>query len=665
MKMARLLFQVPAFLAVFAQGVASGAPAAGRIAAGQVPSAKEMEEIRQEVEMLRGKKFQRDVPARTISEKDLRAMVECEIAKAYPGRKLADVQELMAWLDMVPPNTDLARVCADFVVGQVAGLYDSDTRTMCIPSFPGTNRPAVKDRKNPSQKKLEEIQGPETGLVFSHEFTHALEDEYWPMDALEDENSAVSNDRKNAQSFLYEGSATRLMVEAMPAELERQQPGSYLVLWNLLHSGAGEEVLEVLLSHVWKGPEVKVPGVPETLARSEAMPYSFGYVFCTGILRDWGLDGLDYIYDHPPVTTEQVMHPGKCWEWRDFPVQITLPETLSGGWKQVIDDTIGEADTAVLLGCALKNLNRGQRVACGWDGDHVALYEAAGGRRLLVWASAWDSKSAAERFARAWVEERRVAHHAARAKKRGPSFAWTLPDGRAGMLRCDGKRVLLFETDQAAALDHCAAWTQSVTFTEPPEDAARAAENRAWLRFDPMLSWRKDGDYEVTKSLGGLLWRHDRNSVGVADRALLGIAGEWRRTTSFDKWRLGWGLVAKHESEARRGVTKTTLLPWGVLCSHFSTVVPQSPANTLSRNALLWGLAASQGTDASGRHVLTLLPAGLLFRSTTGSNETCRHFLGTGLSRRQMPADAGATTRFRVFGIPVWTRHTTQRDASA
>jgi hypothetical protein len=227
------------------------------------------------------------------------------------------------------------------------------------------------------------------------------------------------------------------------------------------------------------------------------------------------------------------------------------------------------------------------------------------------------------------------------------------------MLRCDGKRVLLFETDQAAALDHCAAWTQSVTFTEPPEDAARAAENRAWLRFDPMLSWRKDGDYAVTKSLGGLLWRHDRNSVGVADRALLGIAGEWRRTTSFDKWRLGWGLVAKHESEARRGVTKTTLLPWGVLCSHFSTVVPQSPANTLSRNALLWGLAASQGTDASGRHVLTLLPAGLLFRSTTGSNETCRHFLGTGLSRRQMPADAGATTRFRVFGIPVWTRHTT------
>ena len=58
-----------------------------------------MTQIRQEVEILRGKKFKRDVPARTISEAELRAIVDREVAKDYPGPKLADLEELMGgWI---------------------------------------------------------------------------------------------------------------------------------------------------------------------------------------------------------------------------------------------------------------------------------------------------------------------------------------------------------------------------------------------------------------------------------------------------------------------------------------------------------------------------------------------------------------------------------------
>ena len=76
-------------------------------------------------------------------------------------------------------------------------------------------------------------------------------------------------------------------------------------------------------------------------------------------MRQWGLDGLDYIYSHPPVSSTQVIHPEKCWEWRDLPVQISLPETLPGGWKQISPDSVGEAGLAVLFGCQFKSLNRG------------------------------------------------------------------------------------------------------------------------------------------------------------------------------------------------------------------------------------------------------------------------------------------------------------------
>ena len=293
--------------------------------------------------------------------------------------------------------------------------------------------------------------------------------------------------------------------------------------------------------------------MPETLARTEAMPYSFGYTFCTRVMRQWGLDGLDYIYDHPPVSSAQVMHPKKCWEWRDFPVQINLPETLPGGWKQISLDSVGEAGLAVLFGCQFQSLNRGLELARGWDGDHVALFEGSGGHRLLLWASSWGSTNAAGRFVGAWVKERQAAHQAAITRNSGNRIEWESPDGRAGFIRRDGKRVILLETDNREALHDAETCARGVTFAEPPEDAIRAAANSPLRRFNPLWSWQKDGDYAVRRSLGGLLSRHDRNSVGAADRFLLGLLAESRRTTSFHKWEVGGGLVARHESEARRG----------------------------------------------------------------------------------------------------------------
>ena len=657
MSMVRACWLLAPVLCLLARPARAGSTGPDRsLLPNRVPGTNELAQYRHEVETLRGLKFRREVPTRTISEEELRSLVNREIAKANPGRELSNLQELLAWLDFIPPSTDLASVAANLMVDQVAGLYDSDTGTMCIPSFQSTNHTAAGGHKDMPQKKLEAVAGVLGGLVFTHEYTHALEDQYWPMDDPNNEEGEQPIDRAEAKNFLMEGSATRLMVETAPAELQRHHEASYRVTWNLLHSGMGEMLVGMALSQVWQSPEALVPGVPETLSRGQAMPYSFGYLFCRRLMRDWGLDGLDYMYDHRPVSTEQVMHPDKAWAWRDFPVQISLPETLPGGWKRLTEDTIGEAGTSVLLGCQLKNLKRGERLGCGWDGDRVALYEGADGHRLLAWVSAWDSNLAAERFARACVEERRLVHQAQCTKEQRQVFAWKRPDGSAGRLPWDGRNVLLFETDQPAALDHIQSWARSVTFTQPPEDAARAAANPAWARFNPLVSWRNDGEYSVTRAVGGLLWRHDQNSVGAADRAVLGLAGGWRRTASLNRWQLGWGLVARHQSEARRGVTKTTLLPWGLLWSHSSAALPYAPTNTVSRSAAVWGLAAAVKTDANDWHVVSILPGGLLFKSTTAPGLAARHVLGTGITRRDSGKDGKRTTRFRLLGITVWTR---------
>ena len=647
------MMRIPA-VAVLLAGLASVTAGTNSSAPARVRCSQDFGEIQREVETLRGRRFVREVPVYRISDKELRAVADHALDEEFPGAKLRGFEELLAWLDLVPPQTDLKAVYGDYLVDQVAGLYDSQAKEMCLPAFSsGTGNPG----QRAPEKKLEAFSPEINNLILAHEFTHALEDQYWPLDDPTDRDSRAATDRGTARCFVTEGSATRAMIEAIPAQWSRESPGVYFLLWDLIHSGLGEWALNYVLSGVWRSPDAAVDGVPEALARAEAMPYSFGYTFCAAVMRQWGLDGLDYFYNHPPVSSEQVMHPRKGWEWRDFPVQINLPETLPGGWKQVSRDSVGEAGMAALFGCQLKNLSCGLRLAQGWDGDHVALFADAGGHRLLLWASAWDSTGAAGRFAAACVKVRQTTHQARVTKESGQRVAWERPDGRAGFIQRDGQRVVLVETDNREAWANLEAWAKGVSYEEPPEDAIRAATNRPLRRFNPLWSGQQDGDYAITRSLGGLLSRHDRNSVGAADSFLLGMLAESRRTASFNRWELGGGLVARHESEARRGLTKTTLLPWGVLASVCSARLPQSPTNTITRTSLLWGLAGSATRDGAGRHSVHVLPFGLLLRRTTAPGQSAMHVLGTGLARQDATTPSGATTRFRLLGLPIWTTH--------
>jgi hypothetical protein len=261
------------------------------------------------------------------------------------------------------------------------------------------------------------------------------------------------------------------------------------------------------------------------------------------------------------------------------------------------------------------------------------------------------------------VKEREIAHEATLTRKDDHAAEWTRPDGRIGLLTRDGKRVVLLETDRPDGLKNADEYTTAIKFTEPPEDAARAAKNATFRRLNPFVAHQKDGDYSVTRTLCGLLTRHDRTSFGSSDCVLLGIAGESRRTSSLNKWELGAGLIAKHQTEARQGMSKTTLLPWGVLTSHFSTPLPDAPDTKLERTSVFWGLCGSWTTDGGGEHKLRVLPFGLLFRRTTGANKAATHVLGTGLTRDVSADRSPSNARFRILGVPVWSRHSAPRKA--
>jgi len=69
-------------------------------------------------------------------------------------------------------------------------------------------------------------------------------------------------------------------------------------------------------------------------------------------MRKWGLDGLDYIYDHPPRSSAQVMHPKEMLGVARLPgADLICPKPCPEVGKQVSLDSVGEAGMAVLFGC--------------------------------------------------------------------------------------------------------------------------------------------------------------------------------------------------------------------------------------------------------------------------------------------------------------------------
>ena len=132
---------------------------------------------------------------------------------------------------------------------------------------------------------------------------------------------------------------------------------------------------------------------------------------------------------------------------------------------------------------------------------------------------------------------------------------------------------------------------------------------------------------------------------------MLGLLGESHRTASFNKWELGWSLIAKHESDARRGYCKSAVLPWGALHGQFFALLPLDTNRTIARVSSLWGLAASWIEDGNGRSTLHLLPVGILFNHVEDLRRSSTTVLWTGISRTKSMAGAKDKVKFRLLGV--------------
>ena len=291
-----------------------------------------------------------------------------------PEEWVIEHKALHAW-GLLDADFPLKAFVLDLLAEQAAGYYDPQRQTFFIADW------LPPDLQQP---------------ILAHELVHALQDQHYDIRG----NFAPVKqhaDRTLAHKALLEGDALAVMLaymlQPLGASLE-QLPD----LESVMPSGTA-----------FLGEQFQLyERAPMVLQQQLLFPYLSGLTFIKAALMHAGWNGLQQVYQRPPVSTEQILHPEKYFAAtpeHPHDVSLHLPERLlQGDWRKLKRDVLGEFLLSVVLRQFLPE-NEARQSAAGWHGDRYELFEhAASGRLLLVGVTVWDSDSDALEFFQSYTK---------------------------------------------------------------------------------------------------------------------------------------------------------------------------------------------------------------------------------------------------------------------
>lgn len=322
----------------------------------------------------------RDVPYQFTTREQFRAdLVELAFADIPEEFRLAE-ERLLKRLGLVPDDANLTELLLELYGAQVAAYYQPENGNFYI-------------------IERDEPFGPLEKLFTVHEYTHALQDQHFPLEP----NRIKDLDRGDAilaQLAAIEGDATLTMQQwADPSR------------GNLTF----EELVEVLTASLSGIDDETLANMPLVLRRQLEFPYTEGFLFIDDVHGLGGFEAVNETLSDPPDSTEQIIHSQKYYD-QEAPVEVALDDlstTLGDGWSRVYEQTMGELliqvlatggeePPATLPGLPVEWPHA--EAAAGWGGDRLNMYEHTDGRWIIVWETAWDTQSDADEFSTRVVE---------------------------------------------------------------------------------------------------------------------------------------------------------------------------------------------------------------------------------------------------------------------
>ena len=342
------------------------------------PSSLSFEELKQKVARIRGLSFQREVYLDTTSIEAIRAIVEKSLGAEYGQENLQQIGRVYARLGLLPEATDLAGTLLNLRLSYQGIHQDSRGKTIFLPKAPW--KPGLTFLGSSSTREEATKQ-----ILLVQALTHILQEQHFNWEGkIGNRNSW---DSRLTLRALREGDALLVaLAHLMGAPQENRQ--------KIVNGLRG---LSDLPSQIDK----ELSRFPEFLRQEVAFQYLQGGEFVSWAYAVKGWEGVNSLFQHPPLSTAQILHPEKYYVKRDDPVRIT-PWGLIRPFrdKMIMDETLGEFLIQSLLSQTLSQ-GEARQAAAGWSGDSLLAFQQ-GEELALGWVTAWDNREKAREFYRSY-----------------------------------------------------------------------------------------------------------------------------------------------------------------------------------------------------------------------------------------------------------------------
>ncbi|QKY20090.1 PGF-CTERM sorting domain-containing protein [Halolamina sp. CBA1230] len=346
------------------------------------------------VEVIRGLEFDMEVPVEIVSRSEFAGSSNSSYNETFRTFDNAKFEALF----LIGEDEDSLAVQQSNRGATVGGYYSPATDSIVL----------VTD--NESSLQVDE-------LTLGHELVHAVQDQEFDLGNF----SSQTRDGANANSGLIEGDANYVQYQYRQRCAEGGSWAGSCLRPEASGGGGGGGPANIGVYFV------------------NYQPYSDGPAFIAAQKREGGWDAVNDLYDAPPRSAEQVIHPDLYGE--DPPTEVELADEHGEDWERVRPASrldyaeVGQAGVASMFVYpwyagrspqgyqAVPNfqntwfnytdsgqlsqfdpLNYGFDAAAGWDGDRMHVYRNDAGEGGYVWRLVWDSDAEATEFRGAYEE---------------------------------------------------------------------------------------------------------------------------------------------------------------------------------------------------------------------------------------------------------------------